>query len=187
MDTHLEPSPADYNSESFNFVSEEITYEIDKLIRKRSEISPSIEIFSAIPKNELLIELKVKNTLLGQKISSRLAGLRQLRRMLNDSDLEALVKIEEFIKSVEDGKNDESNNARVYYEVDYVNYTRKQQEIMIKLLNLIYSLQREVEKGYNSIKDSEVFIKNTRSPLKIEDCILENAATTPSKSCCSIL
>ncbi|OMJ79542.1 hypothetical protein SteCoe_20434 [Stentor coeruleus] len=187
MDTNLEPPHGDYNSESFNYVSEEITNEIDKLMKKRSEISSSIEEFSALPKSGVLIELKANNTLLGQKISLKLADLRHLRRFLNDSDLEALVKIEDFIKVVEDDGNHETNNKQIYDEVDYVNYARKQQEIMIKLLNLIYYLQREVEKGYNNIKDSEIFVKNTRNPLKTEDCILENASTIPSKSCCSIL
>ncbi|OMJ70959.1 hypothetical protein SteCoe_30954 [Stentor coeruleus] len=185
METHLESSHLVHSSGSFNLVSEEITNEIEKLMKKKSDYTSSIEELSSIPRNETLNELKASNSLLGQKISSQLSDLKHLRNFLSHSDLDAFIKIEEFIKTVEES---ESTNVEVCAETDYVDYVRKQQEMMMKLLNRISSLQWEVEQGYGRIKDSEEVIRSASILSQAQECYLETPHPSRTQQCfCEIM
>lgn len=145
----------DISKNSFEDVDEDVSLELDRIsIQDKSDVFLVSEELSSIPKISRLDELKVNTSLLNEKINSKLANLKSSKALLSPSDLEEFLSIEKYIKNLEE--NPDCSNANMCIELECIEKLRKQQDMMIRLLDQISLLQWEVEKEYKKIKENEI-------------------------------
>jgi hypothetical protein len=132
----------------------------------------ALEELSAIPKPTELESLKQNSSELSKQLRSKLTDLKPFQSLISTSDLEDFLRIDNYIKCVEEKGANNEISTDLCMDIDYLENIRKQQELMVKLLKQISLLQWEVEQGYKKIKENE---ENLYRTLETQArCDLEN-------------
>lgn len=164
-----------HKPENFSLNSEEQSsnWEFQSL-DKQEEIS-AIEELSAIPNIKELQELKANTTDLSNKLIEKINSLAYLETILSKEEIEFLASMKDFIVTKE------KDQSEICIDIDYVDSIRKQQLLIVKILQEITSLQWRVEKRYEEIKSKEVNKETKRDCNK--DCIVESVKSHTTCGC----
>jgi hypothetical protein len=134
-------------------------------IHKNEDFS-AIEELSAIPNIKELQEIKDTTTELNTKLIEKINGLKCLDKLLTKDELEFLTSMKDFIVTKE------KDQPEICIDIQYLDSIRKQQQLIIRILQEISNLQWKVEKRYEEIKDNERNKERKRECNK--ECIIEN-------------
>lgn len=150
------------SNESFQNIAEHPSNESYET--KNDILYSDIEEFPNSKKIKTFDSLEISSTGLSKQLINKLSSDNQLKGLLTADELENFLKIAEFIK------NAEETQLNPEMDLEYIEKSRKQQELIVKILKKISDLQWEVENIYNQVKEKEDFhaVKNNVSVCSME-------------------
>ena len=134
-------SKSSSSDSSFNNVDEEPNPNIEKSSKDQNKLPFSVsEEFSEIEKISKIHESR--SSLINTKLKPQLEEIKKAQMFLSQSELDEFISIEKYIKSVEDSEiciNEKDNTLCM--DIEYLENLRKQQNVMVRVLEQINLLQ----------------------------------------------